>query len=189
MTAILRKTALALPLLAALHAGAAEVAEMVYRPDEATPAPVVLVQGCAVNVTSLVDGRNNRETIGRIDITESVLAGDMLPWLKGAMDRLAAYGYQVGHGGEPRPGAVLIDVRLTRAYTFFSPGPLGGMVAVEVAAAGHGVPVKLRQISYKDRRNWGGAANHVAVLNAAMDGVVAALASALKPVCAGGPPG
>lgn len=188
MTAMFRKTALALPLLAALHAGAAEVADMVYRPDEATPAPKALVQGCAVEVTALVDGRNNRETIGRIDITESVLAGDMLPWMKGATNRLAAYGYQVGHGGSPRPGAAHVEVRLTRAYTFLANGPLGGMVAVEVTAAGY-KPLKLRQISYKARRNWGGAANHVAVLNAAMDGIVAALAGALKPVCAGLPPG
>ncbi|QGZ41189.1 hypothetical protein IP92_00103 [Pseudoduganella flava] len=184
MTTI-RQAALVLPLFAALNAASAvEVAEMTYRPDaETTPKP--LVQNCAINV-ALSDGRTNRDTIGRIDITESVVAGDMLPWLGAVVDRLSAYGYTVVHGA-PGGGGVNVEVRLTRAYTFYVPGHLGGMLALEVAVPGRATPVKIRGAKLRPWRNWGGAANHVAALNGAADGVVDDLAKALSQVCPGVP--
>jgi hypothetical protein len=185
MTLTIRQAALALPLLAVLGtASAVEVAEMTYRPDvDLSPRP--LVQNCAVKVV-LGDGRTNRDTIGRIDVTESVVAGDVLPWLGAVVDRLNVYGYTVVHGAPDR-GAVNIEVRLTRAYTFFVPGHLGGMLAVEVTVPGRTAPVKLRRAMLRPWRNWGGASNHVAALNRAADGVVDDLAKALKPSCPGAP--
>lgn len=177
----------ALPLLAALHGQtvAAEQAEMVYRPGEGEAAPQVVAQGCPVNIVSVTDGRNNRETIGLYRYRESLLAGDMLPWVGGALERLKASGFQLMRESAPRARAVNIDVRLTRAYTFSWSPYRGGMVAMEVGIDGAAAPVKLRRMAFKGEGNWDGPNAHVALLNRVADQVVDSLAEALLPACAG----
>jgi len=184
MNVTIRK-AIVLVLLAAAQCGvhAADVADLTFTPPEGEPAPRQLVRDCVVNIVGIADARNNRETIGRFARGGSVRAGDALPWLGASLERLAAYGYAVERSAAPRAGAVNIDVRLTRAYTFYWWPQMGGTVALEVALPGTAAPLKLRQMGFRGAGNWDGAQQHVKALNLGADRVIETLAAALKPAC------
>ncbi|MQA20689.1 hypothetical protein [Rugamonas rivuli] len=172
-------------LAAAVHAPAAQAVEnAVLAYDAATrdTPPVRYPNACAINLLSVTDGRNNKETIGNAVIP--IVAGEPLTWLNGGLDNLAAYGFKVQHSPTPVAGAVNLDISLIRAYTFHAGMRINGTVAMDmgVLRSGKRDVVKVRAAGSKANM-MNSTSEFVTALNYALNNATGSMAFTLKSLC------
>lgn len=182
-TQLLLAGILAIAFPAAQAAAAAdELTPLIYEASSSDAVPSILPGACIVNVLSVSDQRSAKESIGA---DSPIPAGPPESWIKASLDALHAYGFKVEHSASALPGAVNLDVKLLRAYSWYTEMRINGMVALDVSSATPaGAKTEKFRASGSKTNMWGAKSEHVTALNYAMNNVISRMAPALNAQCA-----
>ncbi|PWF49105.1 hypothetical protein [Massilia glaciei] len=173
------------PLLCCLltaHAAPVEKTPLSYDAQATEIVRITPLQGaCAINFMSISDRRFTKDGIGA---DMPIPSGPPEPWISASLDTLKAYGFPVTHSASPVPGAVNLDVRLTRAYTWITHMRINGMVAIEAESKqADGVKTEKFRSAGSKTNMWGAKSEYVTALNYAVNSVVDQMAPALLRHC------
>jgi hypothetical protein len=168
------------------QAAAVDVVPLAYDAATFDQPPAVLKGACNINILTASDQRNNKETIGWIFTVPQEGAGDAVSWMNDGLANLKAYGYRVQRSATPVSGAVNVNVRLIRAYSWPANMRINGTVALDVGvvkADGSEELVKIRANGSKANM-MGSQSEFVTALNYAANNAYGSLAANLQPHCA-----
>lgn len=164
-------------------AQAGEPVLLSYEPATADNTPDVKVSDCTVHVARVVDGRNNRDTIGHE--FSAIVATGVPEWASSAFDRLSAHGFKVVRTDAARPGGITIAPTLIRAYTFHGPMRINGVVAFDNQVTMPDGRTELRKLrAAGSKANMAGATSeYLTSMNYAINNAMDQLAASLVPLC------
>lgn len=167
--------------LAQAAAVPAELTPMTYSDTVSDTVPSILPGACRVNVLRVTDGRFGKESIG---IDAPIRASAPEPWVDTGLDRLKAYGFTVQHNATPVAGALNLDVRLIRAFTWLGHMRINGMVALDVDLDGGAGKRSEKYRALGSKTNmWGAKDEYVTALNYALNHTVYQMAQSLAQQC------
>jgi len=163
-------------------------------PEEPSAVRTPRVEGCNVSLAHVADTRLNKETLGgSVFIMEgivtsvpifgaSVLGGDGMQWLRGALQTLPSFGVRI----DGSVAARALDVRLRLAHAWNAGMNLNSHVVLEAKLPqADGTQVK-RYHGFGIKLNWANANREfMETLNLGMHDAVKGLADDLQAVCAG----
>lgn len=164
---------------------AADQVSMAYESESADILPTKLPVSCTVNLLSITDERNNKESVG--SALKALVSGDPIPWVGAALDHLDSYGYRVIRGDKLSDGGVAMSAALTRSYVYHGPLRINGMVAIDVQfilASGESIKRKYRASGSKTNLV-GATTEYMTTLNYALNSLLDKLAVDLQTMCAG----
>lgn len=173
-------------LCAPLSYAAADVVPLAYDAATADQPPAVLKGACEINILTASDQRNNKETIGWQFTIPQEGAGDAVSWMNAGLDSLKAYGFKVQRSSTSVSGAVNLNVRLIRAYTWPANMRINGTVAMDVGvvkADGSEEVFKVRANGSKTNMA-ASQGEFVTALNYAANNAYGSLAANLQSRCA-----
>ncbi len=183
MKRILIPVALTVMVLFQSGVQAEELLTLTYDAATYDKAPILYPSACTINLIEVSDQRNNKETIGT-SVT-ALHAGESLTWLNAGLDNLKAYGFKVQRGSAPVGGAVNLNVRLIRAYTWAGGMRINGTVAVDLGVLqtdGREEVIKVRAAGSKANM-MGAKSEFLTALNYAANNAYGSMASTLQGMC------
>lgn len=144
---------------------------------------------CPVRVVSVVDDRQNKETIGR-SMKGALISGDMSKWVTEGLADLNNFGFKVDvteDASPPQDGSVLIKAHLTRAYTWQVGLKIFSMVALKAQFINkNGVLQEKYYRAHGDKTNmWGAESEYVTTLNYGINNLLPVMAKDLVGLCKG----
>jgi hypothetical protein len=175
--------ALAAVLSTAAQAGTepTEITPLVYEPASTDVQAQRQAGACTINIMHIADARPMKESIG---VDTAIPSGPTEPWLSASFDSLKLYGFTLTHADTPQPQAVNLDVALIRAYSWFGPMRINGMVAVDVALnSPQGVLKEKFRATGSKTNMWNAKTEHVTALNYALNAMIFNMAPVLKHHC------
>jgi len=137
---------------------------------------------CRINIVGVADRRFGKDGMG---VDQPLVTESPERWISAGLATLKSYGYTVEYNPTPVPGALNLDVGLIRAYSWFAPMRINGMVALDVTLAGQdgAAPRKFRATG--SLTNMASAdAEQVMALNYALNHTVNQMAAGLASDCA-----
>lgn len=173
-------------LCAPLSYAAVDVVPLAYDAATSDRPAAVLPGTCDINIVNASDQRNNKETIGWLFTVPQEGAGDAVSWINDGLANLKAYGFTVQRSAAPVSGALNVNVRLIRAYTWPGGMRINGTVAMDVGvlkADGSEDIFKIRANGSKANM-MGAQSEFVTALNYAANNAYSTLAANLQSRCA-----
>lgn len=183
-THLLKAAAASVLALAALPAIAApEKTPLVFDASVSDARPALRKDACKLNIMGISDERFSKDGVG---VDAPVATDAPQAWIGAGLESLKAYGYAVQRSNAPVAGAVNLDVRLIRAYTWLADMRINGMVATDVTLVSpSGSKTRKFRASGSKTNMWGASAEHVTALNYALNHMVHQMAEGLSSECAG----
>lgn len=168
----------ALPALAAQ-----EKTPLVFDASVSDATPALRKDACKLNILGISDERFSKGGIG----TDSPVTTEApQAWVGTGLESLKAYGYTVGRSSAPVAGALNLDVRLIRAYTWLGHMRINGMVAADVTLVSpSGSRTRKFRASGSKSNMMNANSEHVTALNYAFNHMVHQMAAGLSSECAG----
>lgn len=176
--------AVSLAACAGVHAASTapvEITPMIYDSAVNDLVPAKLKGACPINILQVSDQRFSKQSIGA---EFPIQASATEPWIERGLDMLNAYGFTVQRGKTSVPGALNLDVRLIRAYTWYGQMRINGMVALDVdLATGAGRRTEKYRALGSKTNMWNSKSEHVTALNYAFNHTLHQMAQSLAAEC------
>lgn len=158
-----------------------EITPMAYEENVSDVPAAKLPAACAINIIQVTDQRFSKESIGA---EFPVVASAPEPWITSGLDSLKTYGFTVQRNSQPVANAVNLNVRLIRAYTWYGPMRINGMVAMDVDVMGNnGQRTEKFRATGSKSNMWNGKSEHVTALNYALNHTLYKMAQSLQNEC------